>query len=105
MTTKWEDQMIGKMSLKDRFDTAMSNSRAFCEQTGKPISRKTVSHGLDKEKLVAWIPCCKLLISKRNEKVCLLDFATEHILWNNGIWFTLMMNLYSTCLDLMVRGL
>ena len=27
-------------SLKDCFDTATSISRAFCEQTGKPISRK-----------------------------------------------------------------
>ena len=42
MTTKREDRMIVKMSLKDRFDTATSISRAFCEKTGKPISRKTV---------------------------------------------------------------
>ena len=40
MTTKREDQMIVKMSLKDHFDTATSISRAFCEQTGTPISRK-----------------------------------------------------------------
>ena len=40
MTTKWEDQMIVKMSLKDCFDTAMSISPAFCEQIGKSISRK-----------------------------------------------------------------
>ena len=53
MTTKWEDQMIVKMSLKDHFDTATSISHAFCEQTGKPIARKTVSQRLDKEKLVA----------------------------------------------------
>ena len=37
MTTKREDRMIVKMALKDRFDTATSNSRAFFEQTGKPI--------------------------------------------------------------------
>ena len=43
MTIKGEDQMIDKMSLKDRFDTATSASREFCEQTGKPISRKAVS--------------------------------------------------------------
>ena len=49
MTTKRKDRMIVKMSLKDRFDTATSISRAFCEQTGKPISRKTVSRGLNKE--------------------------------------------------------
>ena len=38
MTTKREDRMIVKMSLKDRFATALSISRAFCEQTGEPIS-------------------------------------------------------------------
>ena len=63
MTTKWVDRMIVKMSLKDRFDTAMSISRAFCEQTRKPIPRKkTVSRRLNKEKLVAQIPCHKPLI-------------------------------------------
>ena len=43
MTTKWEDRMIVKMSLKDYFDIAMSISHAFCQQTGKPISIKTFS--------------------------------------------------------------
>ena len=71
--------MIAKMSLKDCFDTATSISYEFCDQTGKSISRKTVSHRLNKEKLVAQIPCFKPLISKKNQKVC-LDFATEHIL-------------------------
>ena len=42
LSTKREDQMIVKMSLKDRFDTATSISCAFCEQTEKPITRKTV---------------------------------------------------------------
>ena len=51
MTTKQEDRMIVKMSLKDRFDTAISISRAFCEQTGKPISRKSVSRWLNNEKI------------------------------------------------------
>ena len=55
MTNKWENRMIVKMSLKDRFDTATSISRAFCEQTGKTISGKTVSCRLNKEKLVARI--------------------------------------------------
>ena len=50
MTTKREDRMIVKISLKDRFDIAKSISLAFCEQTGKPISRKTVSRRLNKEK-------------------------------------------------------
>ena len=72
--------MIVKMSLKDCFDTATSISPSFCEQTGKPISRKTVSHRLNKEKLLARISCHKPLISEKNQKFC-LDFATEHILW------------------------
>ena len=79
MTTKWKDRMIVKMSLKGSFDTATSISHAFCEQTRKPISRKTVSRRLNMEKLVARIPCLKPLISKKNQKVC-HDFVTEHIL-------------------------
>ena len=79
MTTKREDRMIVKMSLKDRFDTATSISRVFCRQKGKPLSRKTVFCWLNKEKLVARIPCHKPLISKKNQKVD-LDFAKEHIL-------------------------
>ena len=79
MTTKCEAWMIVKMSLKDRFDTAVSIFHAFCEQTGKPIPRKTVFRRLNKEKLVAQISCRKLLISKKNHKVR-LDFATEHIM-------------------------
>ena len=51
MTTERDNRMIVKMSLKARFDTATSISRAFCEQIGKPISRKTVSRRLNKEKL------------------------------------------------------
>ena len=85
MTTKQEDQMIAKMSLKDCFNTAMSISCAFCEQTGKPISRKTVSRRLNKEKLVARILCHKPLISKKNQKVY-LDFTTEYILWTEEQW-------------------
>ena len=61
-TTKREDRTIVKMSLKDNFDAATSISYAFCEQTGKPISRKIVSCLLNKEKLVAQIPCHKPLI-------------------------------------------
>ena len=80
MTTKCEDWMIVKMSLKDCFSTATSISRTFYEQTGKPISRKTVSYRLNMEKLVAQIPCCKPLISKKNQKVH-LDSTTEHIVW------------------------
>ena len=70
--------MIVKMSLKDLFYKAKSICRAFCEKTGKPISRKSVSCWLNKEKLVARIPCRKRLISKNNQKFR-LDFATEYI--------------------------
>ena len=80
MTTKRKDRMVVKMSLKDHFDTATSISCSLCEQTGKPISRKTVSRRLNKEKLVARIPCRRPLISKKNQKVR-FDFATEHIVW------------------------
>ena len=45
-----EDRMIVKMSLKDRFEEVTSISHAFCEQTGKPISRKSVSRRLNQEK-------------------------------------------------------
>ena len=84
MTTKREDRMIVKMSLKDSFDTA-SVSREFCEQIGKPISRKTVSRKLNKENFVAQIPCRKPLILKKNQKVR-FDFATENILWTENQW-------------------
>ena len=59
----------------------MSIFRAFCEQTGKPISRKTIFRWLDKENLVAR----KHLISKKNQKVR-LDFTTEHIAWTEEQW-------------------
>ena len=78
MSTKPEDRNIIEMSLKDRFDAATSISRTFCEQTERTSSRKTVSLRLSKEKLMARIPWCKPLISKKNQKVR-LDFATEHI--------------------------
>ena len=71
--------------LKDCFSTARSIYHAFCKQTIKPISTKTVSRRLNKEKLVAWIPCCKPLISKKNQKVR-LNFTTEHILWTEEQW-------------------
>ena len=85
MTTKREDRMIVKMFLKDRFNTAMSIFRAFCEQTGKLIARKTVSRRLNKEKLVARIPCRKPLISKKNQKAR-LDSITKHIVWTDEKW-------------------
>ena len=78
MTTEREDRMIVKMSLKDRFDTATS-TLAHIVSKQKSQSRKTVSRRLNKEKLVARIPCRKPLIPKKNQKAR-LDFATEHIL-------------------------
>ena len=80
MTTKREARMVVKMSLKDRFDKAKHIFCSFCKQIGKLISRKTVCRWLNKEKLVARIPCRKPLISKKNQKVR-LDFATEYIAW------------------------
>ena len=68
MTTKREDWIIVKMSLKDHINAAMSISCAFHEQTGKPISRKTVSCRLNKEKLVARFPCHKPLDFKEKLK-------------------------------------
>ena len=56
MTSKKEDQLIVRMSLRDSFETATSISRKFCEQTGKAISRKSVSYRLKREKLLARIP-------------------------------------------------
>ena len=84
-TTKREDRVIVKISLKDRFDIAMSISLAFCKPTGKPISRKAVSRSLNNEKIVVRIPCYKPLISTKNQKVR-LDFATEHIVWTEEQW-------------------
>ena len=85
MTTKQEDRMIVKISLKDRFDIATSISRAFCEQKRKSVTRKSVSRCLNKEKLAAWNPCHKPLVSKKDQKVR-LDFATEHIVWTEEQW-------------------
>ena len=77
MTTKREDRMIIKMSLKDRFDKSTSISRS--------ISRKTVSRRLNKGKLMARISCHKPLIPKENQKIH-LDFATGHIVWTEEQW-------------------
>ena len=104
MTTKGEDLMIVKMSLKDRFDTTTSISRAFYERTEKPISRKTVSRRLNKEKLVALIPYRKPLISELIEKFVLISPQSISCgQRSSGICFTLVMTLNSTCLDLMVK--
>ena len=85
ISTEREGRMIVKMVLKDRFDIATSIYRAFCENTGKPITRKTVSRWLNKEKIVARIPRSKPLISGKNSKVR-LDFVTEYITWTEEQW-------------------
>ena len=85
MTTEQEERMIVEMSLKYRFDIATSISYAFCDQTGKPFSRKTISLRLNKEKLAVRISCLKTLISKKNQMVR-FDLVTEHILWTEKQW-------------------
>ena len=66
------------MSLKDCFDTVMSILVHFVSKQENKSLKKTVSCMLNKEKLVAWIPCHKPLISKKNQKVH-LDFATYRV--------------------------
>ena len=77
MITKREDQMIVNMSLKDSFDSATSISRAFCESTGKPIPRETVSHRFNNEKLVARIPCRKPLCYGQGEVQMITRLGNE----------------------------
>ena len=107
MTTKREDRMIIiKMSLKDRFDIDTSISRAFCGQTGKPIARKTVCRRLNKDELVFGFHVANLWLQRKIKRFILSSpqsiFCGQS---NNGIWFNLVVNLNSTCLDLMERGL
>ena len=66
MTTKREDRMIVKMSLKDRFHTATSISRAFMSKQ-ESQSLEKISRWSNKEKLVAQIPCRKPLILKKSK--------------------------------------
>ena len=106
MTTKREDLVIVKISLKDRFDTAMYISRACCEQIRKPIFRKTVSRRLNTEKLVPRIPSCKIWFQRKIKRFVLTPLQSISCgQRNNGIWFPLEMNLNSTCLDLMISGI
>ena len=48
-------------------------------------SLEKLSRRLNKEKLVARIPCRKPLISKSNQKVH-LDVTSEHIVWTEEQW-------------------
>ena len=96
-TTKREDRMIVKTSLKDCFHTTTSISCAFNEQTGNPISRKTLWLGFHVANLWFQRKIKRFVLTSPKSISCGQR--------NNEIWFTLVMNLNSTCLDLMVRGL
>ena len=95
--------MIVKMSLKNRFDTTTSISRAFCEQTGKPISRKTVSRRLTKEKNSGSDSLLQTFDFK--EKSSWLCHSAYRVDRGTMECFTLVMTLNSTYLDPIVRGL
>ena len=51
--TKREDRAMVKLVKKDRFKTAAAVSREMSIQQGKPLSRKTVSHRLVEQQLLA----------------------------------------------------
>ena len=57
----------------------------FVSKQERQSLEKKLSRRLNKEKLVACIPCRKPLILKKNQKVG-LDFTTEHILWTEEQW-------------------
>lgn len=84
-TTVREDRCIVRMSMKDRFETAASICREFNRNTGKSISRDTVSRRLNEAGLKSWVPLCKPLISKKNQKLR-LAFANQHCLWSEDRW-------------------
>ena len=48
-------------------------------QLGKPLSRKTASHRIVEQQLLARVPVVKPQISSKNKKCC-LAFANEHVL-------------------------
>ena len=88
ITTKREDRAMVKLVKKDRFKTAAAAvSQEMSNQLGKPLSRKTVSHRLVEQQLLARAPVVKPLISSKNKK-CRLAFANEHVLWSQEKWQT-----------------
>ena len=76
-----------KLVKKNRFKTAAAISREISIQLGKPLSRKTVSHPLVEQQLLARAPVAKPLISSKN-KMCRLTFVKEHVLWSQEKWQT-----------------
>lgn len=84
-TSQREDRIMVRQALSDRFKSATSISRDFNEQTGKNISRKTVSRRLAAAGLHARVPVSKPLISKKN-KNSRLKFAHEHVVWTDEQW-------------------
>ena len=85
MTTKQEDWMIVKISLKDIFSVLQHLFLMHFVSKRESQSLEKLSHRLNKEKLVAWIACRKPLISKKNQKVR-LDFTTEYIVRTEEQW-------------------
>ena len=79
VTTKREDRAMVNLVKKDRFKIVAAVSRDMSIQLGKTLSRKTVSHRLVEQQLLARAPVVKPLISSRNKK-CRLAFANEHML-------------------------
>ena len=84
-TTSREDRDLVRMSLKDRFETAASISRKFKENTGKIISRDTVSRRLNEKGLKSRTAVAKPVISKKNQRLR-LAYATSHVTWNEEEW-------------------
>lgn len=84
-TSKREDRIIVRKSLNDRFKSAASITREFNEQTGKKISKKTVSRRLKAAGLHDRVPVSKPLISKKNKNKR-LKFAQEHVIWTDQQW-------------------
>ena len=79
-TSAREDRLTRRTSLRDRFKSAESISRAVSDSHGVKVSRKTVGRRLVEIGLFARTPMNKPLISKKNQKLR-VAFANEHALW------------------------
>jgi transposase len=84
-TTAREDRQIVRMSLRDRFKPAGNIAHQFEVESGKTVTRFTVSRRLQCAGLNARVPVSKPLISKKNQKLRLL-FAQSHIVWTDDQW-------------------
>ena len=76
-TTKREDRIMQRMTLKDRFETSAGIARIMEATTSVNVSRKTVSRRLKEIGLFARRPQKKPLISLKNQKkeICLCQQA------------------------------